>query len=657
MLIPKSLILEAKEKLGEQAALIIAKDLEIKEFSEEKLKGICPFHHEETGSFIWNPKDNAFKCFGCGRVYGILDHYIEYYRLTYLDAVEKLFKESNIRFRFGEKGVKVNREHRYPHPEQIENISAVASYWEKRKISEATLRYAGIGQDEHGNTVFHYYDTNDVLCNVKYRPSRKVEKHEKLPKFWIQHETDTMPLLYGMNLIDPTQTLVICEGESDYLSILEAGWKNVVSVPFGAGYKKTANIEKEMFTWIETNYEWLEQFERIIVWFDNDEVGVKGRKEACSRLGTWRTYFVDVPLQLPDNNGELHNTKDANEVLYHCGKQKILDLINDAKEMPVPNVINLADAEDFDIETAPGLYSGLKDINDIVYKFIYGSVVILTGRKGHGKSTLLNQVFICEALNQSEDVFIFSGELSNSVLKNWIETTMIGKEFIKMKNKFARVFDKDALKSMREWYDSRIWSYDSIDNTADAVLDKAINITRRYGAKVWILDNLMTLDIGITGDSNQWLKQKEFIVKLVALAKTYGVLIVLVSHPRKMGGLEIDRRLGADDVAGSGDLGNLVQYIVSTHRFSKREKEGEKDQRSGGYKRGKEPILEDVAVDILKNRYTGKLGGANFFFDYSSYRFYSKPEELSKRYNWYKGDKPLPVYKLPESIIPDNMKD
>ena len=655
MLIPKELIIEAKEKLGDEAALIIARDLNIKEFDEEKLKGLCPFHNEDSGSFIWNPKENSYKCFGCGKVYGILDHYIEYNRLTYLDAVEKLFKKLDIKFRFGEKGIKTEREYSYPHSEQTDNLDIIKEYWNKRKISEETLRYAGIGQDEHGNTVFHYYDTNDVLCNVKYRLSRKVEKHEKLPKFWSQKESDTMPLLYGMNRIDPTQPLVICEGESDYLSILESGYRNVTSVPFGAGYKKVTNIEKEMFTWIETNFDWLQLFSKIIIFFDNDTVGIKGRKEACARLGTWRSYFVDFPNEMEGEDEQIHKTKDANEILYWCGKQKVLDFINNAKEMPVPNVIDLSEAENFDIENSAGLYSSIDDVNKIIYKYVYGSVVILTGKKGHGKSSFLNQEFICNALDQDEDIFIFSGELNGPVLKSWIETAMLGPEHMEMKDGFVRKFDKDSVLKAREWYKSRIWSYDGLENDSETILDRAVDVTRKFGVKIWVIDNLMTVSLKSSGKSSQWEDQKDFLVKLIGLAKIYNILIVLVVHPRKRGGIEIDREMDIDDISGAGDIGNLAQYIVGIHKYGDREKNGVKDGR-GNYKKGGEPVKEDVQVKIMKNRYTGFTKDTRLYFNYLSYRFWNKEKELYRRYKWDKNTEPIKKL-VDNNSQPDFIKD
>ena len=446
-----------------------------------------------------------------------------------------------------------------------------------------------------------------------------------------------------MNRIDTTQPLVVTEGELDSLSVIESGYKNCVSIPLGAQNTK----------WIEENYDWLEQFDKIIIWYDNDEIGIRIRKDVCARLGSWRSLFVDVPLIIEDSDGKKRKIKDANEVLYFFGKEKVLDFISNAQELPIIGIDDLALVEDFDLEAAPGLYSGLKSINDIVYKFLFGSVILITGMRGAGKSSFINQVFVCEPLQQGHDVFIFSGELGSPVVKSWIELTMAGDEKIKMKDSFVHVIDSQARKEMREWYKNRIWIYNDKDNNADNILDKAIATTRKYGVKVWVIDNLMCLDIN-ADDKNIWQKQKDFIVKLNRLALLYNVLVVLITHPRK---LREGAEMNSDDISGAGEMGNLAQYIASVRRVSKKEKEGEKDNK-GNYKKGKEPIKEDTEVDIMKNRYTGKIDKALLYFSYPSYRFYDTIEALYKRYKWNKDTSPIPTHDPHEhSLTPDFMKD
>lgn len=639
MIVQKELIVEAKNKLGKEAAHIIAKDLKIKEWDEYSLKGCCPIHDEDTPSFIWDSKkdSNFFKCFGCGAKVDIIDHYISFYKLTFLEAVEKLFRSVDMNHTFNLRGVKTQKEYNYPRYSVSDSRESVNDYAKSRAISQETLDYCGITQSSNNLMMFNFYDENDVLLTVKCRLPRKNKPGE--PKEWYLPNYDNSPILFNMNKIDPTQPLVITEGEMDTLACIESGYKNTVSIPGG-----TENLK-----FIETCYDWLEQFDKIILFFDNDAPGVKARKEVASRLGVWRVLYVDLPSEKYTPDGVLRKIKDANEVLYYFGKQDVLDLINDAQEIPIVGIQDLANVEDFDIEKASGLYPNIKPINEIVYKFLFGSVLLVTGLRGSGKSSLINQIFVCESLNQGQDVFMFSGELSAPVLKSWIELTMAGKEKIKMKDEFIHLIEPDAKKQMREWYQGRIWVYDETSNHIDDVLSRAISSTRKYGVKVWILDNLMTLDIG-AGDNNVLQKQKEFIVKLNKLAIMYGVLVVLVTHPRKLAN---GTELSGDDVSGASEITNLAQYLMSVKRYSKKDKEGERDNK-GNYRKGKEPIEHDVEISILKNRYTGKVDAAKVYFDYSSYRFYSQNSELYKRYKWNKDTSPIP--KDDQKNTPDFMK-
>ncbi len=618
MLIPKDLIIQAKEKLGDRAAYIIAQDLQLQKFDEKNLKALCYWHDEETPSLVWNHKDNYYKCFGCGRVYSIIDHYMNFYNLTYLGAVEKLFDESGIKYSFGTKNIKTKREYKYPKEETNTDRSKVEQYLALRCISKETLDYCDIRQDSHGNIVFNYYDTNDVLTMVKYRPARKLNKGEI--KCWCQKGADTTPLLFNINRIDPTQPLLICEGELDCLSAIEAGFKNAVSVPFGAGNE----------SWVEENWDFLEQFNKIIVWTDADEAGRKMKKNIIPRLGQWRCYEVEAPTEI-EKDGKIVYVKDINEVLYYYGKDKVIECINNAKEMPITDVVDLYDIQEFDLETAEGVFSGFEEIDKWIYKFFFGCINIITGINGSGKSVLINQMCICEPLNQGYDVFVFSGEMTKPQLKKWIELQLAGRRHIQVENRHIRKIKPEIRKQIRDWYRGRIYVYDNDkDFTATSILNKMEELARKKGVKIFVLDNLMMIDLECNNE-NIWQKQKEFVIKLVNFAHKFNVLVHLVAHPKKV---ETIRRLTKLDVGGSGDITNLAHYVMSIHRVTPKEKEGVKNKK-GEYV--VQPVEYDCIIDLFKNRITGtqdkELG---VYFDSPSYRLWSTKEELDKVFKWDK---------------------
>lgn len=583
-----------------------------------------------THSFVLKDFILTGNCFGCNVNFGIIDLYMEQ-GLSYLEAVQKLFEKTGIEYNFGEKGLASKSSYVYPKREEEHDMTQVIEYWGKRGISEKTLKYADIQADKFGNTVFNYYNDSDVLMNVKYRPSHKIKKGE--PKCWFQKGAGFTPVLFNMNKCDPSKPLFIQEGEGDCLSVIEAGYTNVVSVPNGS----------QNMQWIEENWDWLEQFPKIIIWSDNDEPGIKMRKEAIHRLGSWRTYYIEITDHVPDEYTEKHPElkgkliKDANELLFYYGKDKVLSYLNNPLELPIENVTDLSTAEDFDIDSAEGLYTGIKDLDNQIYKLVFGTVNIITGKSGEGKSVFVNQIAICQALQQGYDVFVFSGELPTPHLKNWVETNMIGRENIEMRNGHVRVFDTEAKKKMREWYSGRVMVYDdSYDTTAKSLLIKMEEMARKFGTKVFLIDNLMMVDLECS-EEGRLQAEKDFVKSLIFFAKKFNVLVFLVAHPRKIGG---EIRVTKEDIAGSSNIVNLAHMVFSVHRYTEKEKEGEVNNK-GDYLKGHEPKEYDSVVEVLKNRITGLLPECELYFDYNSYRFYRTPEELWMRYKWNTDTTPL----------------
>lgn len=234
----KDLISQARENMGVDAARIIANDLKIENWDDNYLKGSCPFHvGDSSPSFIWYKDGNCFKCFGCGKTYNIVDHYIEYHGLTFIQATEKLFENTKVDYKFSERGAKTKK-YRYPSRKVNQTRNNVEDYFSKRAISKETLDSLDIQETPDGKIIaFHFYDENDTFTVAKYRWISKKD-------FFVQKDTDSRNILFNMNRINFEHPLVIVEGEIDCASVVEAGYKNVVSIPFGAGTNKHSWLEE-----------------------------------------------------------------------------------------------------------------------------------------------------------------------------------------------------------------------------------------------------------------------------------------------------------------------------------------------------------------------------------------------------------------------------
>ena len=634
MQIDREAILQAKEKLGDRNAQIIVEELGITDFDEKNMKCCCPFHQEDHASFIYNKKAFNFRCFGsCGRSYDILDVFM-YKGATYAEACKKLFELAEMPYSFGELGVKTKRHYRYPHEVPCTDKSKVYAYFEQRKISRETLDALDVRQDSEGNAVFNYYDTNDVLTMVKYKPSHKVQHGQA--KCWCQQNSDTAPLLFNMNRINVNSPLLICEGEPDCLSAIEAGFKNAVSVPLGS-----SNLH-----WIDENLEWLDQFESIIICADNDDAGVKMQKECVPRLGSWRTKVVDIPAIPIGNTGRV--TKDLNEILYVCGKDKVLELILDAKDSPVPSVADLSDVEPTEYEDVDGVTTGLKAIDDELMRLFFGTLTIVSGQPGSGKSSLLTQL-ACNSLDNDISTWLFSGELPNGVEKSWFNYIFAGPRNItdaisRRGNPYKKI-STTTLAEINKTYKGRWHIYrDDYDNVLDKLIASMTDTVRKYGARCLILDNFMCID---TETSEEELRsQTDTIKKLIEFAKKYQVAVILVCHPRKM---DAGTNVGIYDIAGTSNIVNLAHRTIGLRRVTDAEREN-----AAKYSEKRRQLLKyDVIVTIVKDRMFGRQNiDVGLYYDPASRRFFGDMDEYDRRFSWdkkeYKEPLPLPPQLLAE---------
>lgn len=546
-------------------------------------KCLCFIHGEKNPSMSFDSKKKKFKCFSCGNGYDIFTHYQEYYHLSFLEAVRRIINDFSLNI-YLEENKTARRANKKPTVFNNEMGFGVLEYINKRKISKATIDKLGnVKTDGKGNIVFQYKNENGELVANKFRPARKITKEDKGPKMWFEKGTN-INTLFNMENVDFTKELNIIEGEFDCLSLVQCGEANTVSIPAGVnGFAE----------WIQTNYDFLEQFPSIRIWFDNDEAGIKGAREASNRLPN----IVKIVTQDIGN--------DANEILFKYGKGKVIEALNMANVQLIDGIATLDMIEDFDVYEAPKLKTGIKCIDDDILGILFGSLNIFTGRNGAGKSTILNQIYIGESIRQGQKPFLFSGELSAGNIKYWLLQTLANdSDYIEATSRDGYKYKKiKNAKSIVEKVRDKFYLYDSDDYYIDSILLKMEALAKRNGVKVFVLDNLMMI---LDKEKDEYKAKAIITSKLKSFAKKYNVIVHLVAHPKKSQNEEIEK----DDVAGRADITNLADYVTTIERNFKEDRE------------------YDAKLSIVKNRPTGKNTAAELVFDRDRKRFYSSSQKL-----------------------------
>ena len=74
---------------------VIGKELPLKK-SGKNYTCCCPFHHEKTPSFSVNEEKQFYHCFGCGKGGDVISFVMEYHKLDFREAVDKLCDDYGI---------------------------------------------------------------------------------------------------------------------------------------------------------------------------------------------------------------------------------------------------------------------------------------------------------------------------------------------------------------------------------------------------------------------------------------------------------------------------------------------------------------------------------------------------------------------------------
>jgi DNA primase len=316
--------LEQIKRGTDLAALVRAKGIELRPHGTGHLAGKCPFHEDETPSFIVTPEKNLFHCLGCGAGGTVIDFVMRHDGLSFRHAVEVLRSGQASVLVATTSPTKHSTVPRLPAPvaydvddqtllaqvidyyhERLMQTPAALAYLEKRGIrSEEAIKHFRLGFADR---------TLGLRLPHKNRQTGAAIR-ERLEKLGVYRESGhehlngclVVPILgpegailgaYGRKIIENQSTgikhlylpgphrglwnpaclgsreVILCEALLDALTFWTHGFKNVTTAYGVEGF--TEELLDALV---------LAKTERVLIAFDRDEAGERGAAKVAERL-------------------------------------------------------------------------------------------------------------------------------------------------------------------------------------------------------------------------------------------------------------------------------------------------------------------------------------------------------------------------------------
>jgi len=572
---------------------------------------ICPYCHDERHHFSINAsKDgNPYQCFKCDqkgnltvlqRDLGDLPTLVSGPRTApsaaeVLADASRAIKGFNLQPVEEEKKVYPPEWINDPHKRLMDNEGDGLTQLLERGLTEATIKKFKIGivTEANGKALFkpnwafpYLTDHAGTIGLLKYRTIPPDKK-------FMSREAGMESVLYNQTGIDfDNEALIVCEGEIDCLSVYQCGHHNVVSVPTGA-----KSIKPE---WIAL----FDKFEKVILVYDQDDAGRAGRTELQKRIGQEKVCLVDLPGGM-----------DANDVLKSLGDAALFELIEKANPTNIDGVVQVGEAMEelqesllMGEEVDAGYEWMFPALNSSIGKIVPGTLTLVTGKRGTGKTTLIQQQFLAWA-KEGIPCLLWCGEMTPRQLVIKLVQCVVGVERSDInEHVIAQAYEEIASLPL-------FIGYHSIKPTKELILDMATQAYKKYGVKMICVDNLLCIT---QGEKDPMLEEGRVAQAFNNWSIYYGANIMLVAHPRKpMGGESSNHVETADDIKGNSNVINLASQAFSVFRENKAPKNAKDLWGNVG-----ELLDRKTSIIPLKGRYSGgdKIGWIYNEGEYSRFR-------------------------------------
>lgn len=391
--------------------------------------------------------------------------------------------------------------------------------------------------------------------------------------------------LYGSQLWASGKKIVITEGEIDCLTVsqLQGNKWPVVSIPNGAQAAKKA---------IETNLEYLENFEEVILMFDMDDPGRKASEECAKILPAGKAYIANLPC------------KDPNECLSEGKGSEVLHAVWNAKPYRPDGIVSGTDLYEKCV-------TDIDDLKDSVeYPWValqnktkgarHGELYVFTSGSGMGKSTILRELEYYFGVHRGELCGIVALEESTRKTGMELMSIHLNKRLIldpegTDEDERSRAFAETIGNGNFFLYDH----FGSLDSSN--LLGKLRYMIVSLGCKRIFLDHISIVVSGMDTDEDGGERKAidKLMTNLRSLVEETGATMFVVSHlkrPEKKGHEE-GAQVSLSQLRGSGAIAQLSDMVIGLERNQQ----------------GDNPNV--LTLRVLKNRFCG-LTGVSGYLEY-----------------------------------------
>ena len=369
---------------------VVGREVDLKK-AGANYKGLCPFHSEKTPSFMVNEERQIFNCFGCGQKGDVIKFVQSYYKLPFMEAVEKLCNEYGIkmpekrhsgpkkdysryyeinakaaRFFYNSLGSRGNKGLAYLRSRGLSRDTivkfglgyapasgtAMVDYLRTENVTEEEMLKIGLAnQGRNGlydkfrdRVIFPIINTQDKVIGFGGRAIGDIK-----PKYLNSPESEIFLKknnLFGLNFtrneISSEDRAIIVEGYMDVISLYQSGVRNVAA---SLGTALTENQARLLCRYSRN----------IILSYDSDNAGINAALRGISVISS----AGGKPRVLTVSDG-----KDPDEFIQKNGKEAFLTLVDEA--VPAAEFRLRLARKDFDLNTDTGVLAYIERVIPIL---------------------------------------------------------------------------------------------------------------------------------------------------------------------------------------------------------------------------------------------------------------------------------------------------